>query len=163
MTEERTMEKTAPADPAAPTSTEVVSMQAGQVWFPDSAHKTATAVNDFAGEELPLMIFANWRGFSGGQRDMYDEVLKFGALIVDALVDYQHPVFVYLPPYATLRGGAWAVLDPTINSEVMEMYADPRSRGGKERERIGTGRDWEPVGKERGTYAVLDRCCVSIA
>jgi acetyl-CoA carboxylase/biotin carboxylase 1 len=130
MTEERTMQKTQPADPASPTSTEVVSNQAGQVWFPDSAHKTATAVNDFAGEELPLMIFANWRGFSGGKTDMYNEVLKFGAQIVDALVDYTHPVFVYLPPYATLRGGAWAVLDPTINAEVMEMYADPRARGG---------------------------------
>jgi hypothetical protein len=28
------------------------------------------------------MIFANWRGFSGGQRDMFDEVLKFGSMIV---------------------------------------------------------------------------------
>ena len=37
------------------------------------------------GENLPLMIFANWRGFSGGTRDMYGEVLKFGAQIVDAL------------------------------------------------------------------------------
>ena len=130
MTEERTMQKTQPADPASPTSTEVVSNQAGQVWFPDSAHKTATAISDYKGEELPLMIFANWRGFSGGKTDMYNEVLKFGAQIVDELVDYKHPVFVYLPPYATLRGGAWAVLDPTINSEVMEMYADPKSRGG---------------------------------
>ena len=38
---------------------------------------------------LPLLIFANWRGFSGGTRDMYGEVLKFGAQIVDALVDYK--------------------------------------------------------------------------
>lgn len=30
------------------------------------------------GEELPLFILANWRGFSGGMRDMYNEVLKFG-------------------------------------------------------------------------------------
>lgn len=34
------------------------------------------------------MIFANWRGFSGGTRDMYNEILKFGAMIVDALVPY---------------------------------------------------------------------------
>ena len=40
---------------------------------------------------------------------MFDEVLKFGATIVDALVQYKQPVFVYLPPNATLRGGAWAV------------------------------------------------------
>lgn len=32
------------------------------------------AIRDLNGEGLPLMIFANWRGFSGGQRDMFDEV-----------------------------------------------------------------------------------------
>ena len=46
--------------------------QAGGVWFPDSAYKTAQAIRDFNGEDLPLMIFSNWRGFSGGQRDMFD-------------------------------------------------------------------------------------------
>ena len=40
-------------------------LQAGQVWFPDSAHKTARAIVDFNREELPMLIFANWRGFSG--------------------------------------------------------------------------------------------------
>lgn len=60
-----------PADPANPDSREVIQAQAGQVWFPDSAYKTAQAINDFnRGENLPLMIFANWRGFSGGTRDM---------------------------------------------------------------------------------------------
>lgn len=29
-----------------------------------------------------------------------------------------------------LRGGAWVVIDPTINEEMMEMYADKDSRGG---------------------------------
>lgn len=48
----------------------------------------------------------------------YGEILKFGAQIVDALVDYKHPVFVYIPPNAELRGGAWVVIDPTINEEV---------------------------------------------
>mmetsp|Transcript_55894 Transcript_55894/g.99543 ORF Transcript_55894/g.99543 Transcript_55894/m.99543 type:complete len:268 (-) Transcript_55894:97-900(-) len=76
------------------------------------------------------MIFANWRGFSGGTRDMYQEVLKFGAQIVDALVDYKHPVFVYIPPGGELRGGSWVVIDPSINPEQMEMYADVESRGG---------------------------------
>jgi hypothetical protein len=56
------------------------------------------------------MVFANWRGFSGGQRDMFDEVLKFGSMIVDALVAYQQPLFVYIPPFAELRGGAWVVV-----------------------------------------------------
>lgn len=61
---------------------------------------------------------------------MYGEILKFGAQIVDALVEYRHPVFVYIPPEAELRGGAWVVLDPSINPDVMEMYADIDSRGG---------------------------------
>ncbi|CAI5744621.1 unnamed protein product [Peronospora destructor] len=129
VTEVRTSEKIIPADPATPASQENLVQQAGQVWFPDSAHKTATAIKDFKGEDLPLFILANWRGFSGGQRDMFDEVLKFGAAIVDGLVDYEQPVFVYIPPFAELRGGAWAVVDPTINEGIMEMYADPQGRG----------------------------------
>ncbi|OQR88272.1 acetyl-CoA carboxylase [Achlya hypogyna] len=130
VTEVRTVEKLTPADPASPATQEAVVQQAGQVWFPDSAHKTATAIRDFHGEDLPLFILANWRGFSGGQRDMFDEVLKFGAEIVDGLVGYRQPVFVYIPPFAELRGGAWVVVDPTINADVMEMYADPQGRGG---------------------------------
>lgn len=129
--ETRLQEVRLPADPANPESREVVLQQAGQVWFPDSAYKTAQAIADFGtGEALPLFIFANWRGFSGGTRDMANEILKFGAMIVDALRDYKHPVFVYIPPRGELRGGAWVVVDPTINEEVMEMYADATSRGG---------------------------------
>ena len=45
-------------------------MEAGQVWYPNSAHKTAQAIFDFNREQLPLIIFANCRGFSGGQQDM---------------------------------------------------------------------------------------------
>lgn len=105
--------------------------QAGQVWFPSTAYKTAQAINDFnRGENLPLIIFANWRGFSGGARDMFDEVLKFGSMIVDALRVYRHPVMVYIPPHAELRGGSWVVIDPSINPDMMELYADKDSRGG---------------------------------
>ena len=49
------------------------------------------------------------------------KVLKYGALIVDALVVYKQPVFVYIPPHAELRGGAWVVVDSTVNANVMEM------------------------------------------
>jgi acetyl-CoA carboxylase carboxyltransferase component len=42
----------------------------------DSAFKTAQAIKDMNGEQLPLFILANWRGFSGGMRDMYDEVRR---------------------------------------------------------------------------------------
>ena len=119
-----------PADPADPHSQSVARPQAGQVWYPDSAYKTAQAIEDFNHEELPLMILANWRGFSGGQRDMFNEILKFGSFIVDALRVYTRPVFVYLPPKAELRGGAWVVIDARINPEQIEMYADPTARGG---------------------------------
>jgi acetyl-CoA carboxylase carboxyltransferase component len=121
VTENRTAEAIKPADPADLTvrssrcqsqfsnlhvcsfrlqSTEKMVQQAGGVWFPDSAYKTAQALRDFNKESLPCIIFANWRGFSGGQRDMFDEVLKFGSMIVDALVAYQQPLFVYIPPFA---------------------------------------------------------------
>uniref|UniRef100_A0A7R9U720 Acetyl-CoA carboxylase n=1 Tax=Pinguiococcus pyrenoidosus TaxID=172671 RepID=A0A7R9U720_9STRA len=128
--ETRLMEQIIPADPANPDSREAVQLQAGQVWFPDSAFKTAQAIQDFRGENLPVMIFANWRGFSGGTRDMYGEILKYGAMIVDALRVHNMPVFVYIPVNGELRGGAWVVIDPTINPAKMEMYADREARGG---------------------------------
>ncbi|CAI6341048.1 unnamed protein product [Periconia digitata] len=129
--ETRSVENVTPADPANPDSIEQVASEAGGVWYPNSAFKTAQAIKDFNnGEQLPLMILANWRGFSGGQRDMYNEVLKYGSYIVDALVKYEQPIFVYIPPYGELRGGSWVVVDPTINSQFMEMYADEDSRGG---------------------------------
>lgn len=129
--ETRTVENVTPADPANADSIEQVVQEAGGVWFPNSAFKTAQALKDFNyGEQLPVMILANWRGFSGGQRDMYNEVLKYGSYIVDALVKYEQPVFVYIPPFGELRGGSWVVVDPTINPEQMEMYADEDARGG---------------------------------
>jgi hypothetical protein len=128
--EVRTVETTLPADPANADSEAKTVSQAGQVWFPDSAFKTAQAIYDFNREELPLMVLANWRGFSGGMKDMFDQVVKFGAYIVDALNAYKQPIMVYLPPRAELRGGSWVVIDPTINPSMMEMYSDPTASGG---------------------------------
>lgn len=51
-------------------------LQAGQVWFRDSALKTAQAIEEYDREQLPLVIMANWRGFSGGQRDLFEGVLQ---------------------------------------------------------------------------------------
>ncbi|KAG7354603.1 biotin carboxylase [Nitzschia inconspicua] len=131
ITENRTAENVKPADPADVKASEAIIQEAGCVWFPNSAYKTAQAINDFRTEDLPLIVFANWRGFSGGQRDMFDEVLKYGSLIVDAFVAYEQPVFVFIPPFAEIRGGAWVVLDASINANVMEMYAAAGSaRGG---------------------------------
>ena len=131
ITENRTAEAIKPADPADVKASEAVIQEAGCVWFPNSAYKTAQAIKDFRTEDLPLIVFANWRGFSGGQRDMFDEVLKYGSLIVDAFVSYEQPVFVFIPPFAEIRGGAWVVLDASINANVMEMYASSgTARGG---------------------------------
>lgn len=109
--ETRSVENVLPADPANPDSIEQITNEAGGVWYPNSAFKTAQALKDFNnGEQLPVMILANWRGFSGGQRDMYNEVLKYGSYIVDALVKYEQPIFVYIPPFGELRGGSWVSL-----------------------------------------------------
>ncbi|XP_077270819.1 acetyl-CoA carboxylase isoform X1 [Temnothorax americanus] len=128
--ETRTVELHLPADPANLDSEAKTISQAGQVWFPDSAYKTAQAIQDFGKEELPLFIFANWRGFSGGMKDMYEQIVKFGAYIVDGLRQYCRPIIVYIPPNGELRGGAWAVVDTTINPRFIEMFADNTSRGG---------------------------------
>ena len=109
--ETRSVENVTPADPANPDSMEQITNEAGGVWYPNSAFKTAQALKDFNnGEQLPVMILANWRGFSGGQRDMYFEVLKYGSYIVDALVKYEQPIFVYIPPFGELRGGSWVCI-----------------------------------------------------
>lgn len=63
-------------------------------------------------------------------KDMYEQIIKFGAYIVDGLREYTKPIFVYIPPNGELRGGAWAVVDPTINPRYMEMFADNTSRAG---------------------------------
>ncbi|KAJ9435180.1 hypothetical protein DIPPA_21452c, partial [Diplonema papillatum] len=128
--ETRAIGKFTPADPADPTSISAMQQQAGMVWYPDSARKTADFLADIDRENLPAIVLANWRGFSGGMRDMYDEVLKFGADIVQNLTRFSKPVIVYIPPFGELRGGAWVVIDPTINKKQIEMFVDPTARGG---------------------------------
>ena len=71
--------------------------------------------------------------------DMYDQVLKFGSYIVDALREYQQPVLIYIPPHGELRGGSWVVVDPTINPDHMELFADSLSRYGGQRGRLRVG------------------------
>lgn len=60
--------------------------------------------------------------------DMFDQVVKFGAYIVDGLREYRQPITIYIPPHGELRGGAWVVVDPAINPRYMEMYADKHAR-----------------------------------
>jgi len=127
--ETRSVENVTPADPANPDSIEQITQEAGGVWYPNSAFKTAQAIRDFNnGEQLPSMILANWRGFSGGQRDMYNEVLKYGSYIVDALVKYEQPVFIYIPPFGELRGGSWVsfIINYHLHQSVTNMFIGRR-------------------------------------
>jgi Carboxyl transferase domain len=52
-------------------------------------------------------------------------VLQAGSLIVDALRTYRRPAFVYLPPGAELRGGAWVVIDSAINPNQVNVVSAP--------------------------------------
>lgn len=128
--ETQTVTQKIPADPGQLDSHERVVPQAGQVWFPDSAQKTAQALTDFNKEGLPLFILANWRGFSGGQRDLFEGILQAGSMIVEHLRIYQQPVFVFIPKTGELRGGAWVVVDSKINPDKVEMYAEKTAKGG---------------------------------
>ncbi|XP_043698446.1 acetyl-CoA carboxylase 1-like isoform X2 [Telopea speciosissima] len=127
--ETQTVMQIIPADPGQLDSHERVVPQAGQVWFPDSASKTSQALLDFNREELPLFILANWRGFSGGQRDLFEGILQAGSTIVENLRTYNQPVFVYIPMMGELRGGAWVVVDSKINPDHIEMYAERTAKG----------------------------------
>jgi acetyl-CoA carboxylase / biotin carboxylase 1 len=52
---------------------------------------------------------------------MFDEVLKYGSLIVDGFVVFEQPVFVNIPPHA-----AWVALDASINPSVMDWAKNVR-------------------------------------
>ncbi|AQK42560.1 acetyl-coenzyme A carboxylase1 [Zea mays] len=127
--ETQTMMQLIPADPGQLDSHERSVPRAGQVWFPDSATKTAQALLDFNREGLPLFILANWRGFSGGQRDLFEGILQAGSAIVENLRTYNQPAFVYIPMAGELRGGAWVVIDSKINPDRIECYAERTAKG----------------------------------
>ena len=124
------VERIVPANPADPNSREAVMPQAGQILLPGLSYKTVKALRDFTNKGLRVMIFAYWRGFSGGSRDMPGEILKFGSMIVDAFREYKHPIYIYFPPYGELRGGSWVVVDPTTNEEETTMFSGPEAHGG---------------------------------
>jgi len=162
--ETRTLERVVPADPANPNSTEHRVMEAGQVWYPTSAYKTAQAIVDFDREGLPLLMLANWRGFSGGQQDMYDEILKQGSKIVDGLATYRQPVFVHIPPAGELRGGSWVVIDSKVNAQGMiEMTADTDSARGGVLEAAGLVEIKYRADRQRATMERLDPMYATLA
>jgi acetyl-CoA carboxylase carboxyltransferase component len=81
-------------------------------------------------EGLPVVLLANYRGFSGGATDMFDRVLEYGAQIVETLTRDGPPVWVYIPPRGQLCGGAFVVVSPSINPDRLEMYMAPTARAG---------------------------------
>lgn len=110
--ETATMMLNIPADPGAPDSSERQVPQAGQVWFPDSALKTSHAMEEFNLEGLPLVVLANWRGFSGGQRDLFEGVLQVGK---------PQPVYLFLP-----RGPALVVAAVVSGGAALLVSEVPR-------------------------------------
>lgn len=127
--ETRKVDKEVPADPSIEGSAPVEINQFGQVWYPDSAFKTSQWIQFMKYERRPVIILPNWRGFAGGKIDLYNEVVKFGAMIVDELVHFDLPVILYIPPYAELRGGAWVVVDSQINPDQIVLIADEHATG----------------------------------
>ncbi|KOB59824.1 Acetyl-coA carboxylase, partial [Operophtera brumata] len=70
-------------------------------------------------------LMLNGEGGRGGFFDAgsFDEIMQNWAqtvITVRALRGATAPVIVYIPPGAELRGGAWAVVDPSVNSQRME-------------------------------------------
>lgn len=118
-----------PADPGQLDSCERVIPQAGQLWHPDSSTKAAQAILDFNHEGLPLFMLANWRGFSGGQKDLFEGILQTGSEIVENLRNYRLPIFIYIPIMGELRGGAWVTVDRNVNPDHVEAYADGTAKG----------------------------------
>ena len=109
-------------------------------------------------------MLANWRGFSGGQQDMYDEVLKQGSKIVDGLSTYTQPVFVHIPPAGELRGGSWVVIDSAVNANGMiEMSADSDSARGGVLEAAGLVEIKYRADKQRATMERLDEQYATLA
>ena len=127
--ETRTVEKVVPADPSIEGSVPAEANQFGQVWYPDSSFKTSQWIQFMKYESRPIILLPNWRGFAGGKIDLYNEIVKYGAMIVDELVQFDLPVILYIPPYAELRGGAWVVVDPQINPEKIVLLVDEHATG----------------------------------
>ena len=92
--------------------TQLIS-QAGQVWYPDSAFKTAQAIEDMNRENLPLFIFANWRGFSGGMRGTSACLsILHSTLIIRPEVGLQFTQFMYIELRCLLIFTSILLLEP---------------------------------------------------
>ncbi len=87
--------------------------------FPQSARKTARAVNAASGNR-PLVVLANLSGFDGSPESMRHWQLEYGAEIGRAVTNFVGPiVFVVISRY---HGGAFVVFSKRLNAG-MEVAA----------------------------------------
>ena len=120
---------TVPVDPGDRASVARSRTRGGAVLYPESSYKFAQTLADADREGLPCLVWANWRGFSGGTSDMFDAVLKYGSMILDKLRVHRAPVWVYVGPGCQLRGGAMVVMAGSVSPRV-RFWADPAARIG---------------------------------
>lgn len=119
-------EKRIPVDPGNLLSSSITEIQATSVLFPDSSYKMAQTINDVNREGIPLLMLMNMRGFSGGTRDMYNEILKFGSMIVENLTYFKQEIYIYVLPDSQIRGGSMVVMSKAINPNI-RFLCDPSS------------------------------------
>lgn len=140
------------------------------VLFPDSSDKIAQGIRDFSNESLNILIIANYKGFTGGKKEMEENVLKHGSEIVRSLYNCKTKVIFYIPPCGQVRGGSWVVFDKNINQKI-KIFAHPNSEVGimqpdavcdlkfKEKERIDFfERVNEPYTVENGFRMGVEFC-----
>jgi len=84
----------------------------GGTLFPQSAKKTARAVNAASGNR-PLVVLANLSGFDGSPESMRHTQLEYGAELGRAITNFDGPiVFVVVSRY---HGGAFVVFSKALN------------------------------------------------
>ena len=121
-------DKFAPCDPADLSSSTRTEKMSPNILYPDTSYKISKTIRDCNVENIPILIVADWRGFSGGTRDMFDNVLDFGSMIVSELAYYKNDVTIYIPPNGQLRGGSMVVFSKSINREKIKLYAAPTAK-----------------------------------
>lgn len=109
------VDKYTPCDPGNINSSIIIEKQSPNILYPDTSYKIAKTCHDVNIEELPLVIICDWRGFSGGTRDMHSNILDFGSMIISNLTYFKQQIYIYVPPYSQLRGGSMVVFSKSIN------------------------------------------------
>jgi len=121
-------DKFTPCDPADLSSSNRTDKMSPNILYPDTSYKIAKTIRDCNIENVPILIVADWRGFSGGTHDMFDNVLDFGSMIVSELAYYKNDVIIYIPPNGQLRGGSMVVFSKSINREKIKLFAAPTAK-----------------------------------